>query len=148
MAYHIEWYQQNRIIFEKFFGTVTLEDVRNLTTQSSKMFAAGTPLIHVIVDLSEVESFPKTLGVIKEAIKSRPSPDRIGWAIIFGTKNPIIRFFASVLAQVSSERLRVRLMDSLEESVAFVYEQDQSLQNPPQATTTSKQEDTQLPLSH
>lgn len=146
MPFHIEWYQQNRVIFEKFFGNVTLDDVRGLNAQSSKMFIAGTPLIHVIVDLSEVESFPRSMAAIKEAIKSRTTPDRLGWVLIFGTKNPILKFFVSVIAQVAGDRVRFRLMDTFEQAENFLLEQDQTIIQP--ENTQDKADDNLLPLNH
>ncbi len=147
MPYHINWYQQDRVIFEKFYGDVVVEDVRNLNAQSSKMFIAGTPLIHVIVDLSEIQSFPKSMGVIKEAIRSRADPDRLGWVMIFGTKNPILKFFASVIAQVAGERVRFRLVNSLDEAVAFLHDQDQTLLHPLEPDNRPVQDDDQLPIN-
>lgn len=127
MPAEISWYHENRIIYERFYGTITVEEMITLTQKSEEYREAGIPLVHTIVDLSGIESFPKNLGAIRAAIKRPAHMERIGWIIIYGTQNPILKFFASAITQVFGGQVRFRLCETLEQSLAFLTERDQTL---------------------
>jgi hypothetical protein len=131
MPYEINWYAPERVIYERLYGEVTLEDARGLNSESYDFFHEGTPLIHVVVDLTGVQKFPASLTSIGQMIKNKPQQGVVGWVLIYGAENPLLRFIASMVAQVSGDKIRLRMMNSLEEAVNFLRQQDETLADLP-----------------
>lgn len=127
----VKWYFEDRVLYERLYGTVTLDDIRSLNIASKAFLANGTPLVHVIVDLSEVERFPTSLATIKEFVKPAPNQKALGWVILFGTTNPLLRFLSSVVTQLAGENVRMRVMDELGETLDFIRKQDETLSHIP-----------------
>jgi hypothetical protein len=129
MPYSVSWVVPQRVLLQQFYGHVTLDDVHDLSAESRRYQNAGIPLIHSLVDLSSVEKYPTSLVAIRSAMTRQHDPDRIGWILLVGATNPILRFFASVITQVAGDKIRFRLMDTREQALAFLREHDSTLQH-------------------
>ncbi len=127
MAYQIGWYQPERILDLALEDDVSLEDARYLSQEATGMLAYGTPLVHVIVDLSAVTSFPTSLSMIQHMITIPRSTDNLGWVIICGARNSMLRFLATTLTQVAVENVRLHASDNIDDAIQFLYEVDTSL---------------------
>jgi hypothetical protein len=127
VPYSLSWYHDRRIQQVKLYGHFTLEEIRSLNAEASAMTANGIPLIHVIVDVADVEKYPTSLAAIKEMMTAQRQPDKLGWILIFGTKNPMMRFLVNVITQFSADTMRFRLMNSMDEIIECLYEVDGTL---------------------
>lgn len=123
------WYHEKRIIYHRYSGNILVTDVDEASLQSLNFTLEGAPPVHVLVDLSGVSNFPKSVNVFRAALKPAQDPGRIGWVIIFGSHNMLLRFTASTLAHIAGARSNVRVMDTLDQAIAFLEERDSSLIN-------------------
>ncbi len=129
MPYTIDWYIDRRVTYLQFYGQVVLEDVRGINADSIAFQEAGIPLVHMIIDISRVEKFPTNLAAIREMMKKQGDSETVGWVLIVGADNPVIRFIASIITQLSGENIHFRLIDSLNDAVDFLHEHDATLRN-------------------
>ncbi len=118
-------------MLERLYGVVTLEDVQGSNVQLKALLASGVAPTHVIVDLSGVERFPTSLSTIKEFIKPVPNQDILGWVLIFGAKNSLLRFLASMVTQFTGDNVRMRMFDNLTDTLDFIRTQDETLADIP-----------------
>lgn len=131
MPCQIQWYAEKRVVYQRLYGNITLEDVRYVNQQSAVYLSAGIPLVHVIVNLTEVEHFPTSLGTIREMLKAPSQKDATGWVLIYGADNPLLRFVASMVAQLAGEKVRLRMVDDLAQAVEIIRQQDETLADLP-----------------
>lgn len=129
MPYSIEWYIDRRVTHQKLYDHITLDDVRGLNADSIAFQNAGTPLVHMIIDISKVEKFPTNLASIREMMKKQGDAETVGWVLLVGAHNPVVRFIASIITQLSGENIHFRLIDSLNEAIDFLHEHDATLRN-------------------
>lgn len=128
MPFQLSWYQDRRIQFLKLSGVISLDEFRQMNVESVQHASQGIPLVHTIVDLSEVQQYPRSLSAISNAIQQKSTTDHAGWTVFYGIQNSIMRFFVSVLTQASFSGVpRTRMVDSFQEAVDFLYHQDSSL---------------------
>jgi hypothetical protein len=122
MPFEVSWYKERRVLYERLYGELTLNDVFD-ATQSQRQFAAdGIPLVHTIADVREVVRFPTNISLINNNIGH--DPKLFGWNVVVGT-NPMIRFIVKVLAQLDSGQYYP--VATIEDAVAFLIEQDSTL---------------------
>lgn len=119
------WLQPDRVIFQRYVGTVTLEDLDESQRLSTSWLETGTPPIHHVVDMSTVEEYPKSLSQFKNTLYSIRDP-RLGWVIIIADR-PVVRFLASIIAQIVVPQGRLKLFDTLDAGLRFLAEQDSTL---------------------
>jgi hypothetical protein len=127
MAYEIKWYVEGRIIYDRLYGDLTFDDAVQTSSILTDYLgrAAPLPLIHVIVDLSEMERMPLEVNLkrFNQAMQHMKAPN-LGWTLMI-TSHPIARFLASTLTQIA--RARFRTFTSREEALAFLSDQDETL---------------------
>jgi hypothetical protein len=129
MPAEVYWYHEKRIIYHRYLGNITVAEVHEAAEKGLQLTAAGAPPIHVLVDLSEVSSFPRSIDVYRAALKPAEDPATIGWVVIFGSQNLVLKFMASTLAHIAGARTRVRVVESRDHAVSFLEERDSSLIN-------------------
>ena len=128
MSYRDEWYIEKRVAIQYLYGTVTIDDAEASRNGMVKFLEDGTPLVHVLVDVTGIEKFPTNLAALKHLIPNLDK-DRMGWLIIYGAHNVFMRFMASTLAQLGMPGVRLRIFSTLDESLTFLQGQDLSLGN-------------------
>ena len=131
MPCELKWYLKDRVLLERLHGVVTLEDVKDSNVQLKALLASGVAPTHVIVDLSGVERFPTSLSTIKEFVKPVPNQEILGWVLIFGAQNSLLRFLASMVTQFTGDNVRMRMFDDLTETLDFIRKQDETLADIP-----------------
>jgi hypothetical protein len=128
LSYQDRWYVEKRIALQRLWGAVTLKDAEAARDGLERFLQEGTPLIHFLVDLYDIEQFPAHLASLRRITPNLNSPG-LGWLVIYGTGNPLMRFVASTLTQVALPKLRLRMFGTLEESLVFLQGQDSTLGN-------------------
>jgi hypothetical protein len=122
MPVEVSWLIPQRVIYERFSGEVTLDDIRRNSELVAPMMAEGIPLIHTIIDVAAVTSHPG----LNEIRNSTPMDtyDNEGWRILVGA-NAVARFVGSIILQLMKRRFRA--YPTLEEALQFLENQDDSL---------------------
>ena len=124
MPYSLEWYVPKRLILEKAFGDLTVEELVRFNAEVTTMITnEGTAPVHVIADLTKVERYPSSLRDILNTMRQN-NPEKVGWMVVV-TENPIMRFVASMIFQMA--RLRLRIFPTMAQAVAFLNDIDDTL---------------------
>lgn len=125
MPCETRWYVKKKLLYQRFYGVVTLEDFKQSIETAGAFIAEGDPLIHAIADLLEIEKWPPLTQMSKMA--RREPFSGIGWTVII-VSNPALRFVAGLLVQFTLTHFRVAA--SLDEALKFLAERDNTLTIP------------------
>lgn len=129
MPMSIEWMLPNRILYERLYGAVTLDDLRTLQRECLHMMeTSGIAPIHIVVDFSGATDFPRNIPQLRNALVYTGTM-RLGNVILI-TQNPLIRFLSTVVAQLRFYSMILRCFDDRESALAHLLEQDASLVQP------------------
>jgi hypothetical protein len=127
MPYQTGWSVENRLIVTRYTGIITVEDIRGQIDETHALMEQGTPMIHSIIDLSNIEKWPP-LSVVNEfrAMDIESVRERIGWSIIVAN-SVVLKFGSALFAPVFN--LRQRIFSTLDEALDFLQEHDPILPN-------------------
>ena len=125
MPYKTGWYVEKRIILTSYTGIINVEDIRGQIDETHALIEQGTPLIHSIIDLSQIEKWPP-LNVVNEfrAMNIESVRERIGWSVIVAN-NVLLKFGSALFAPIFN--LRQRIFSTLDEALIFLQENDPTL---------------------
>ena len=123
MPVEVSWYIEDRIIYSSYSGNVTIDDVRKGTQAVKKLAYEGTPLVHNIADMLEIDTFPKNIRQIRSVIEQLDN-NILGWTLIIN-HNKLLRFIVSSISQLAKARFRI--FESGDEALDFLYRMDTSL---------------------
>ena len=130
MAVTVSWLFPQRVVFVRYNGQVTLDDVQAQVRQTEAALAEGEPPVHFVIDTTGIDKYDLSLSEIRAAF---PGHDpKIGWTVVYGP-NRITRFFASILMQLVKSQFQ--FVESHDEALIFLAHNDQRLANPPRALT-------------
>jgi hypothetical protein len=125
MPYQTEWYIENRIILTTYTGDIRIEDIHGQIAETHTLIEQGIPLIHSIIDLSQIDKWP-SLNVVNEfrSMDIEAVRERIGWSIIIAN-NVLLKFGSALFAPIFN--LRQRIFSSVDEALTFLQENDSTL---------------------
>ena len=125
MPYQTGWYVEKRIIVTRYTGIIHVEDIRGQIDETHTLIEQGTPLIHSIIDLSQIEKWPP-LNVVNEfrSMNIESVRERLGWSIIIAN-NVVLKFGTALFAPIF--KLRQRIFSTLGEALTFLQENDSTL---------------------
>lgn len=121
MPVDVTWLQDNKVILIRFSGDVTVEDVGTANRQASPMIKVGTPLVHEIVDLSRLSSFPRNIQEMKQAIEFTEHDGQLGWTVVVATSK-LLRFLSNMLVHLFHGRFA--FVGTMKEALEFLAERD------------------------
>ena len=132
MAYSIDWYVENQVIYTRMVGEITPQEFRTLLQTSALMIdEVEVGEVHIINDVSQLGKLPNFVQLI-QAIPRLPQP-QMGWMLIVGITTPIKRFWGEAFARVAP--IKYKRVDKLEQALAFLQKQDANIAwkyaNPP-----------------
>ena len=131
MPYEQSWLIMNEVVHSKRRGDLTVEELVSSTTEIvQKLDSSNRPLVHVLVDVHDVTSYPRKLRVLNLALKPLLSHPRLGWILFYGNSNQVLQFLTGMIAQIM--RTRFRFFDTSAEAVQFLQSVDQSLETLPE----------------
>ncbi len=122
MPISVSWYEPDRIIFLDVQGDVGIDELQQCTQELNRLFATGTAPVHIITDARQMGKFPTKLLEVRKALSELSS---FGMDIIIGFDNPVARFLASAVSQMS--RFEVRLVKDKAEAIQIISRIDSSL---------------------
>ena len=125
MPYQTGWYVESRIILTRYTGIIRVEDIRGQIDETRTLIEEGIPLVHSIIDLSQIEKWPP-LNVVNEfrSMDIESVRERMGWSIIVAN-NMVLKFGSSLFAPIFN--LRQRIFSTVDEALTFLYENDSTL---------------------
>ena len=86
--------------------------------------------MHVVCDLKNIEKFPTNVAGMRKSLEQMDH-ERMGWVIVVGAGNALLRFVASVITQFIIRDVRLRMFDTLEQGIDFLREHDATLEDMP-----------------
>jgi hypothetical protein len=122
MSYEVRWLVPDRVALQRFYGKVRGIDIQLSGPALLAFVQTGLPMVHTIIDASAVESYPNLIELKKGASMKRDAIE--GWRIVVGTEG-MMKFAASFVLPLSGQRFR--LHDTYYDALAFLTEQDESL---------------------
>lgn len=122
MAHLTRWDIDQRLVYGKLYHHVMLDEVATFTEKMEDYTQRGQPLVHFILDLSEINQYPPLMELRHVA---RPfDQSRIGWTLIV-TNNRLLKFLTSTLFQ--RVQARFRFVNDVEAARTFIHQHDASL---------------------
>ena len=127
VAYDIDWFIEDQVIMHRFPATVDLEQLTEQFNTINDMIDenANVPLIHVLMNAEDLRQYPKQMAKLGGTVKKLLDNSRLGWVIIFGSDDRIVKFIASAIA--SMFKTRFRFFYTQEEAFAFLNSVDENL---------------------
>jgi hypothetical protein len=123
MAYQIEWLLENRVLYIKAVGDVTIEDLEAAISIMTTMLDNGEAPIHSISDNRFVGKFPTSLSTLRKLMT--PHPKAKGWSLLI-QNNTATRFIGEMLTRFSGQS-KIKSFTTLVEGLAFLERNDPSL---------------------
>ncbi|MEQ8674800.1 MAG: hypothetical protein RLP44_18240 [Aggregatilineales bacterium] len=138
MPYEISWYIENEIIYARYSGVQTVEEVRQSLIECNN-FIARSPrhLVHVISDVGDITKPLRPVESLK-LIREVGTHARLGWTIILYEKSILIKMGVAFGTAVFKSRNRT--YKRIEDAIKFMKKADAELSwdkvtNPIQART-------------
>jgi hypothetical protein len=127
MAIDVRWFIPDRIVLHEFSGDITLEDATRASLEGPALANQGTPPVHMLVTLTAVTHYPRSVRQIEAAIRINPNVDRLGWVVILVKRNPVLRFVATILTQVRYSKMRFIIVEDMVDATRSFLAHDPSL---------------------
>jgi len=125
MSIGVTWLVEGHLLLLNSWGDVNVAELAAMDSRINEMLTSSkVPLVHGIHDHSLALKIPSAKDLMK--VKAGQNP-RVGWLIIIGLDNKLMKFFVSVAGQVLN--IRLRFMNSLDEALAFLQDMDSTLPN-------------------
>ena len=123
MSVGVTWLVEGHLLLLNSWGKVNVNELDTMDIHIGEMLEnSQVPLVHGIHDHSNAEQIPSAKDLMK--VKSGTHP-RVGWLIIVGLDDKLMKFFVSATGQVLG--LRLRFMKTLEEALTFLQDVDSTL---------------------
>jgi hypothetical protein len=124
MPHSIKWYVEGQIIFVRFQGVMTVEDVQKCLDSVLPFYdQAASAQVHNLIDVRYITSSLSQVELIK-LIQKTPHP-RMGWTVQIDPNQTLIRHLTNVLSQLFS--IRSRSFNSFDEGLTFLASQDETI---------------------
>ena len=125
MPYQTSWCVEKRVILTRYTGIIVAEDIHGQIKETRALIEQGTPLIHSIIDLSQIDKWPP-LNTVNEfrAMEIDDVREHMGWSIIVAN-NVVLKFGSALFAPIF--KLRQRIFSTLDEALDFLQENDPTL---------------------
>lgn len=128
MPCEASWLVENRVIYIRSYGVVSVAEIQSTSIQTKQMMDSGTKFVHMIADSTDVERLTFNLTDLVRSIRGLPTSPNLGWSINV-SPNMMYRFMASIISQIASSRQRV--FTTLDEALAFLQSMDETLPSLP-----------------
>ena len=116
-----EWFIPQRIVLTRLSGDLNISEIMERVPMGTAMIESGDAPVYSLVDVSQVESFPRNLTEYRNAWDFGTS-DKLTLLVIYGIKNPLLNLFASVFSQLL--RRNFRIVKDLQEAIKVIEERE------------------------
>jgi hypothetical protein len=125
MAYEVSWYIEGRVIFSRFSGDVTIDDLDQVNKLVIEFLdSSASNAVHHLSDATGIDSHPNNAFALQNS-QSYLKHSRLGWVVVYGVKNKTLNFLSALVTQVL--KVRVRMLASHDEAVTFLQQVDKTL---------------------
>ncbi len=127
MSVKIDWLIPGEVIYQRWRGIGTLDDMRWVNQQTLDMFAQypDRPLIHFVVNGIGQEKNEGGLTQIRQIYTALDHP-QMGWLILIINK-PLLRFIGNIVLQIGRRRPKLQFMDSMDGWQSALQERDSTI---------------------
>ncbi len=124
MPAKIDWLIPGQVIYQRWWGLGTLDDMRWANQKSLDMFAQypDQPLIHCIANATGQEKIDAGLQQISQIYTALDHP-QAGWVLLIDN-NPLIRFMGNIALKIGRRGTRLRFINNMDEWKPFLKERD------------------------
>jgi hypothetical protein len=127
MPYEVSWFIERRVVSAVLTGDLSLREAEAASLATSEYLLKGLPpLVHLIADTTHLGKFPTNLSLINGEASHHLRNPLLGWTIVISSSTAT-RFVSSIMTQVA--RVRFRMFATWEQSIAFLLEQDKTLED-------------------
>jgi hypothetical protein len=125
MPYSVDWYIQDEIIYSRYFGALTPDELRECLILTRE-FIESSPResVHTINDVSDVTESVALLDSLP-IIREVGSHARVGWSFTLGEKSPLVKMGAAMGASVF--KIRYKAFDTLDQVIEHLKFFDQNI---------------------
>jgi hypothetical protein len=118
MPYSATWFIKNEIIYTRYWGAVTAEDLHNCLLET-KLFMDSSPrsIIHVISDVGDITepvAIKDTMRIVREL---GPHP-RAGWTLNIREKSTLVKMGSALGSSIF--KLRFRAFSTLDQAITHL----------------------------
>ena len=123
MGFNMRWLKEGHVFVCDFIEPVVNEEAPAFNDAIIEYFESSSRvLVHGIFDFTQSDS----IFAIKTMSKfTFPKHPQMGWNIFVNMPNKQVKFFVSIATQIF--KVRVRIVDSMEEAVQFLEYVDQTI---------------------
>lgn len=126
MPYQITWYIPDHILIIRYFGDLTVEELRQSSQESAARLDARPPnaptRCHIITQATDLETMPPALAAFQNTLK-RPHPS-VGWICLIGN-NSVQSMIASAITQLMG--INFKVFESQAAALQFLIERAPTL---------------------
>lgn len=119
------WLIENRLIYQCYYGTTTVDEATATYRFTQSLFDAGQPPIHNIVVIERSAATPNSLVQLSKSTPRVTHP-HAGWVILVNKGNPLISFFITTLIQFVGVK-KFEVFGDIKQAVEFLNQADPSL---------------------
>ena len=121
------WFLKDRIVLFEFSGVITFEEVVSSLEESARIVnETEGQSIHFLHDWSQLERFPTNiLQIRKETNAPIRNLRKLGWLVIYGAENRLLRYISHTVLQVF--KIRFRMFTHAEDAIAYLRQMDPTL---------------------
>lgn len=121
--YSLTWLIEGRIAYIEGSGNLTDDEVINLDQQMLAYLEQATATkIHFLFDTRDIDGLP---GLKYLSAMEAPDHPAMGWQIVIGDMNPMVKFMVTMVAKIN--RARFQLVDSYVEALELLQKVDTTL---------------------
>jgi|GEM_PF-1664348 len=125
MPYNLVWIVPQRLLIFDINEQLINNELQLVDQTINQMLDSaaqteGKPLAHMITDLSHTVHLP-SLGQINKGL-TYPKHPQIGWGMIVGVRQPMLKMAAGIIPQLF--KVQARVLDNLEEALNFIQSMD------------------------
>jgi hypothetical protein len=125
MPYTIDWLIENEIIYTRYSGVTTAEELRECLFKLKDLIESSSRFhVHIISDVSSITvavPLKDSMRIVREV---GPHP-RSGWSITLGEKAFIVKMGAALAASIF--RMRIKTFDTLDQAIEHLKLVDEML---------------------
>ncbi|MBI1258666.1 MAG: hypothetical protein GC204_14455 [Chloroflexi bacterium] len=126
MSVEISWQQPKRVIYERFYDAVTVEELTSIQQTFFQFLIDGDAPVHSIIDLSAVRSYPKSINQVRQAFVADKT-GKGGRVVLIVGSNVIMRFITSMVSQIAFKDAQFTFCNSVDEALAYLRQIDSSV---------------------
>jgi hypothetical protein len=116
MPYTLSWYKPNLVMHVKITGKFSEEEMFEYPEKiRDEYLPAGKAPVHLIIDIFDIEEYPRNISIIQKAVSIFQQHPSMGWVVLVGFNNPLTRFIANINLQIFG--LSFRFAATMEEAI-------------------------------